>query len=212
MCPWQSSLRTGKFTAALAVAALVGCGGGTSPSAPIPPNANYEIYEGRETVVLDSKLLSCSYNGFFDTIHVEPCVEVVDDNAIYSTYGRMAGFDPKWGTTYQVTVDHWRLSADIADASAIYLVAQDVVMLAEDPVGTQYHYENVAINRTFGQDWLFAGSSQWSCQTLEGCDWIYSYSAPVDLTFEIGPDRQMILVDAGASEVDGNLGNLTGEL
>lgn len=197
----QFSHTIGKFTAAFAVAALAGCGADTSPSTPVPPNADYQIYEGRETVVLDSKLLSCSYNNFSGYIHLEPCVEALDSDALYSTYGPMEGFDPKWGTSYQVTVDHWRLSADIADASSIFLVAHDVAMLVEDPVGTQYHYENIVVNRAFDQNWLFAGRTQWSCQTVDGCDWILSYSGAVDLTFEIGPDRQMLLVAASVSDV-----------
>ncbi len=199
----MNSLISAFKTVALALSIsglLVACGGVAEPGFELEPPGEelYTVYDGSETVVIGSRVESCSYNGLFDSIIVRGCFPALTEGSRWRTYGDVGEHELEWGVSQELTLDYWTTDQDIADAPTVIAVVTRYRRLGEDPAGTLYHYENMSLKRTFGSGRLFLGQS-WVCGLTDGCDWIFLTGSAFDFTFERGADGTMRLTEAAIS-------------
>lgn len=171
---------------------LIACGGSQERWA---PDETYTVYDGEEVIFLDSQIESCSYVGFSQVIVVQGCHSALNAGARFDNYYDIAGFDPSWGTRYELIVEYWKSPQEIADAPSVMVKMKEIISQQEDPAGTRYEYLSMNIPFSFDSSGRFLMNA-WTCGLDEGCSWISASTDPIDLTFEKQADGSMLLVEA----------------
>jgi hypothetical protein len=187
-------LKNGKYFFHLSwlIGSLAGCGGSQERLA---PDETYTVYDGEEVIILSSKIESCSYIGFSQSVVIQDCFSTLNAGTRFETYSNIVGFEPRWGTTQELLVEYWQSPHEIADAPLVMVKLKQVISQQEDPAGSRYDYFSVNLPFTFDQNQRFLNHS-WTCGLDEGCTWIFASADPVDLTFEKKTDGSMLLIEA----------------
>lgn len=132
------------------------------------------------------------------------CMVIVgsDENTFELFYDPIEGFNYTWGTTHSITVEETFVANPPADGSSIRTTLVSVISQLEDPIGTQYNYENVdLLEMTFSIDaegnFHFLNEpivcpQQTLCEQLLS---IVDMGAIVKLRFEYIGNDQIALID-----------------
>lgn len=192
----MQTLRNGKYFFHLSwligSLSLAGCGGSQERLA---PDETYTVYDGEEVIILSSKIESCSYIGFSQSVVIQDCFSTLNAGTRFETYSNIVGFEPRWGTTQELLVEYWKSPHEIADAPLVMVKLKERISAQEDPVGSRYEYSSVNLAFTFDQSQKFL-NNPWTCGLDEGCTWIFASADPVNLTFEKPSDGPMLLIEA----------------
>jgi len=174
-----------------ALAVISSCGGGNAPT---PPNGTYTLFEGAEIIVFDSHMVNCSYMGF--ALVLQGCLPYQRDKSRLASASKIGDLDLEWGYTYEIDVSFWRAKNEIADGPQVVMSLERLISKTPDPVGEIYTFLDQRPKFTFNQGGQFLNYS-YVCALEEGCSWLSAdLESNVDLTFQLGENREFILIDA----------------